>query len=100
MRAMMCLGVLAMLVGCDASKAELDSTKSTLTDVTKERDDLKAQVATLHQQLITAQGDLAKEKATETAANEKSGKSTVASKSTAAEAAPAAKNKNKHAHKS
>lgn len=98
MRAMLCLGVLAMFIGCDASKSELDSTKTSLSEVTKQRDDLKAQVATLQQQLVTAQGDLAKEKASETAASEKSGKSTVASKSAAGDSGATAKNK--HAHKS
>ena len=59
------IGVLALagfgLVGCDQSKAELDSTKQQLTAVTAERDSLKtaldqakAQAAALQQQIDQA----------------------------------------------
>ena len=96
MKTMMCLGVLAMLVGCDASKAELDSTKATLTNVTRERDDLKAQVATLQQQLTSTQGDLAKAKAAETGSTDKSGKAAMASKTTTSGASTASKNRSAH----
>jgi len=83
-----------MLVGCDASKAELDSTKSTLTSVTHERDDLKAQVATLQQQLTSTQGDLAKEKAADAA--DKTTKSTMAAKTTTVGSPTASKHKTAH----
>lgn len=64
MRLLMCLGLLTMLgAGCDSSKQELDSTKSTLADVTKERDDLKTQVANLQKQLDDSKVELAKAKA-------------------------------------
>ena len=96
MKTMMCLGVLAMLVGCDASKAELDSTKTTLTNVTRERDELKAQVATLQQQLTITQGELAKEKAAETASTDKSGKPAMASKTATSGTSTASKNKPSH----
>ena len=45
------LSVLAVAaaVGCDQSKAELDSTKTQLTAVTTERDGLKTQLATAQQ---------------------------------------------------
>ncbi len=96
MKAMMCLGVLAMLVGCDASKAELDSTKTTLANVTRERDELKAQAATLQQQLTITQGELTKEKAAETASTDKSGKAAMASKTTTSGTSPASKNRPAH----
>lgn len=88
MRWMMCLGVVAMLAGCDASKPELESTKSTLATVSTERDQLRAQVTTLQQQLDAAKAELAKAKTappTPPAADAKHA------------AAPAA---HKHAHKS
>ena len=96
MKTMMCLGVLAMLVGCDASKAELDSTKTTLTNVTRERDELKAQVATLQQQLTITQGELAKEKAAEPAPTDKSSKPAMASKTTTSGTSTASKNRPAH----
>lgn len=96
MKWMMCLGVAAMLgaVGCDSSKQELESTQSTLASVTKERDDLKAQLTTAQQQLATAQAELAKAKpaAPATAA-------ATAKPSTPEKATPAT-TKSKHAHKS
>jgi len=97
MRGMMCLGVLAMLVGCDASKADLDSTRTALANVTKERDDLKAQVATLEGQLTSTKADLEKEKATQAA--DKAGKATMATKTSAVDA-PKTAAKGKRAHKS
>ncbi|HVV49641.1 MAG TPA: hypothetical protein VHO06_08280 [Polyangia bacterium] len=96
MKTMMCLGVLALLVGCDASKAELDQTKTTLSSVTHERDDLKAQVATLQQQLSSTKAELAKEKTAEAAAADKNAKPAMASKATESSSSA----KNKHAHKS
>lgn len=63
MKWMMCLGVLAMLAGCDSSKPELDQTKATLASVTQERDNLKNQVTTLQQQLDATKAELAKAKA-------------------------------------
>ncbi len=98
MKAMLCLGVLAMLVGCDSSKVDLENAKTTLSNVTRERDDLKVQVASLQQQLTTAKTDLAKEKATEAAAPEKNGKTTMAAKSSPSDSSTTAKSK--HAHKS
>ena len=62
MKWMMSLGVVAMLVGCDPSKAELESTKSTLNSVSQERDALKAKLAASQQELATAKADLAKAK--------------------------------------
>jgi septal ring factor EnvC (AmiA/AmiB activator) len=59
---MMGLGVLAMLAGCDSSKPELESTRSTLASVTKERDDLKNQLSTLQHQLDETKAELAKAK--------------------------------------
>ncbi|HVZ88982.1 MAG TPA: hypothetical protein VHG72_18580 [Polyangia bacterium] len=99
MKSILCLGALMMLVGCDTSKADLESAKTTLASVTQERDNLKTQVTSLQQQLVTAQSDLAKEKAAETAATDKNGKATMAAASkTATPGAPAGKSK--HAHKS
>ena len=68
MKWMLCMGVLAMLAGCDASKDELESTKATLSSVTKERDDLKAQVTKLQQQVDTEKAELAKATAPATTA--------------------------------
>lgn len=62
MRWMMCIGVVAMLAGCDASKEDLESTKSALSTVTSERDQLKIQVTTLQQQLDVSKAELAKAK--------------------------------------
>jgi len=64
MRLLMCLGLLTMLgAGCDSSKQELESTKSTLADVSKERDDLKTQLANVQKQLDESKVELAKAKA-------------------------------------
>ena len=46
------------LVGCDQSKAELDSTKQQLTSVTAERDSLKTQLDATKAQLAAAQQQL------------------------------------------
>jgi hypothetical protein len=92
MKWMMCLGVVAMLVGCDASKDELESTKTTLASVTKERDDLKTQVGALQQQLDASKADLAKAKAAPQAGT------STATKTPAPDAKDAGKGK--HAHKS
>lgn len=98
MKAILCLGVLAMLVGCDGSRVELESAKSNLANVTRERDDLKVQVATLQQQLTTAKSDLAKAKVAEPPPADKNAKPTMASKSSAPGSSTTSKNK--HAHKS
>jgi septal ring factor EnvC (AmiA/AmiB activator) len=71
MRIIMCLSVIALLAGCDTSKDELESTKSTLASVTKDRDDLKTQVGSLQQQLASVKADLEKEKAAAAASAEK-----------------------------
>jgi peptidoglycan hydrolase CwlO-like protein len=63
MKWLMCMSVVALLGGCDSSKQELDSTKTTLNSVTAERDDLKAKNATLQQQLDATKAELAKAKA-------------------------------------
>jgi len=60
---LMCIGMVALLGGCDQSKAELDSTKSTLASVTQERDNLKTQNTQLQQQLDATKAELAKAKA-------------------------------------
>jgi hypothetical protein len=93
---LMCLGVVALLApGCDSSKQELETTKSTLATMTKERDDLQAQNKTLQQQLDATKAELAK-------AKEPAAPATTAAKTPAAtdakKAAPAA-DKSKH-HKS
>jgi hypothetical protein len=91
MKWIMGMGIVAMLVGCDASKDELVSTQTTLANVTKERDDLKSQLATTQQQLDATKAELAKTKAAATVTPP----APAAAKS---DAAPAAKTK--HAHKS
>jgi predicted nucleic acid-binding Zn-ribbon protein len=96
MKWLMCIGVVAMLVGCDASKDELQSTKTTLASVQKERDDLKAQVTTLQQQLDVAKSDLAKAKAAAPSATATANKTAPAESKSGANA-PA---KTKKAHKS
>jgi peptidoglycan hydrolase CwlO-like protein len=97
MKWMMCLGVVSMLVGCDPSKAELESTKSTLTSVTQERDDLKAKLAASQQELATAKADLAKAKPAAPATAAATGKAAPPDAKGGA-AAPA--EKAKHGHKS
>lgn len=98
MKLLMCLGMLAMFVGCDGSKVELETAKTDLANATKERDELKIQVASLQQQLNTVKQDLAKEKTAETQAAEKGKPTPVAAKSSSGESTTAPKNK--HAHKS
>lgn len=103
MKTILCLGVLAMLVGCDGSKVELESAKTNLATMTRERDDLKVQVATLEQQLTTSRADLAKAKAAEPPSADKDGKSTMAAKSSPAAsstASPKSSKRDNHAHKS
>ena len=95
MRWMMCLGVVALLVGCDGSKQELDSTKASLTEVTKERDALKGQVAVLQQQLDASKAELAK---TKTPATPATSATATAAKTDAAAAKTAAPEKGKHHH--
>jgi hypothetical protein len=98
MKAIMCLGVLAMLVGCDGSKLELESAKTNLANVTRERDDLKTQVATLEGELTGLRTALAKEKTAEAQSVEKNNKAPMGSKSSSGETSPSPQNK--HAHKS
>ena len=98
MKLIMCLGVLAMLAGCDGSKVELETAKTDLANATKERDELKIQVASLQQQLNNVKQDLAKEKAAEAQAPEKGKPAPVAAKSASGDSS--ATPKSKHAHKS
>jgi hypothetical protein len=65
MKALMMLGVVALLnvTGCDSSKEELESTKTSLANVTKERDTLKTQVTTLQQQFDATKAELTKAQA-------------------------------------
>ena len=60
MRWMMCIGVVAMMVGCDGSKEELESTKTTLATITSERDQLRSEVTALQKQLDDSKIQLAK----------------------------------------
>jgi regulator of replication initiation timing len=85
----------ALLAGCDSSKQELETTKSTLSTMTKERDDLKAENTKLQQQLDATKAELAK--ATAPAAPAATAAKTPAA--TDAKKAPAAADKSKH-HKS
>jgi len=81
MRLLMSLGLLAMLGGgCDSAKEELETTRATLTTVTKERDDLRAQVATLQKQVDTAKADAEKAKAAPPAKPESTALASKASK--------------------
>jgi hypothetical protein len=96
MKYLCCIGLLGLLAGCDASKAELESTKSTLSSVTKERDDLKTQVGSLQQQLDTARADLAKAKS----ATPAPAATTAAATPAPAKTSPAAPPKGKNKHKS
>lgn len=98
MKAIICLGFVALLVGCDGSKLELESAKTNLANVTRERDDLKTQVATLEGELSGLRTDLAKEKTAAAQAADKSNKAPMASKSNSGESSPPPQNK--HAHKS
>ena len=96
-----CLGMLAMFAGCDSSKVELESAKMNLANVTRDRDDLKVQMATLQQQLNTVRSDLEKEKATEAQAtagkaSNRDGKAAMASKSTSTDTPAASKKKGPH----
>lgn len=93
---LMCLGIVALLApGCDNSKQELETTKSTLTTMTKERDDLKAENTKLQQELDATKAQLAK--ATAPAATAPA--ATAAKTPAPADAKKAAPEKNKH-HKS
>ena len=102
MRNIMCLSVIALLAGCDgAPREELDSTKSTLATVTRERDDLQAQVARLQQLLDDAKADLAKEKAVAAGVGDMVAKSPMDAKSIDAKTdGKRSTTKSKHAHKS
>jgi len=100
MRAILCLSAMVFLVGCDNSKQELASAQSSLSQVTKERDDLKTKVASLEQELDTTKADLAKTKAAE-----KPPASTVATKTSDTKKGNANTNakattKARHGHKS
>ena len=98
MKAIMCLGVLGLLVGCDGSRVQLESAKTDLANVTRERDELKVQLATLQQQLNGVKADLAKEKTTEALTNEENGKAPMASKGSSG--GSSATSKSSHNHKS
>ncbi len=97
MRAMMCLGAVLFLASCDGSKQELANTQSTLNSVTKERDDLKAKVLTLQEQLNTTKTQLA-------AAKSAPATGALAAKTAEPKSTPNPANaksaKSKHAHKS
>ena len=93
MRLIICFGAFALLAGCDASKDELESTKATLTTVTKERDDFKSQLAAAQQQIATDKAELAKAKTAEAATK---APAPANGKSATAPATPAAKSKNPH----
>ena len=67
---LMCLGVVAFLGGCDSSKQELESTKSTLATVTQQRDDLKAENKKLQDDLTATKAQLAKATAPAAAATQ------------------------------
>jgi hypothetical protein len=60
-KGMLILSLLAVAaaVGCDQSKAELDSTKTQLTAVTGERDGLKTQLTAAQQQVTALQAQVA-----------------------------------------
>jgi hypothetical protein len=94
MRWMMCLTVVAFLGGCDASKPELESTKTTLNNVTNERDQLRAQNTKLQQDLDATRAELAKAKAAPAPA------AATAAKPAPAEDAKHPADKAKHAKKS
>lgn len=98
MRAILCLGALMFLASCDGSKQQLATTQATLNDVTKERDDLKAKVATLQDQLNATKVDLAKAKTVTTAPSGAVAAKTPDPKAAGDANAKAAKNK--HTHKS
>lgn len=99
MRAIMCLGAVLFLASCDDSKQQLANTQATLSGVTRERDDLKAKVVSLQDQLNTAKAELAQVKSvpppatTAVAAKAPEGKSASSTPSTKAPKA-------KHDHKS
>ncbi len=99
MRTIMCLGAVLFLASCDSSKQQLANTQATLTDVTKERDDLKAKVVSLQEELNNAKTQLAEAKRAPSPAA-----GAVASKTPDAKAAPGAANtknaKARPAHKS
>ena len=99
MRAIMFLGAVLCLASCDSSKQQLANTQATLADVTKQRDDLNAKVASLQEQLNTTKTQLA---AVKSPPPPPSG--AVAAKTPDAKAAPSPANvksgKPKHAHKS
>jgi hypothetical protein len=101
MKAIICFGMLAMLAGCDTSKVELESAKTNLMNVTRERDDLKVQLATLQQQLSTTRSDLEKEKlaaaqATTGKTNSAGPKAAMAAKGGATDGATPGKKKSAH----
>jgi hypothetical protein len=99
MRAILCLGAMMFLASCDSSKQQLATTQASLTDVTKERDDLKSKVASLQEDLDATKVDLAKAKAVPAAPN-----GAVAAKTPETKAAASDTNnkaaKAKHGHKS
>jgi phage-related tail protein len=99
MRAILCLGAVMFLASCDSSKHQLETAQANLTDVTKQRDDLKAKVASLQEELDATKVELAKAKAVPPAAN-----GAVAAKAPETKSAPSDTKdkaaKAKHGHKS
>ena len=100
MKMTVCLFFVAFLASCDSSKQELDTTKATLSDVTKERDDLKSKVASLQQELDTSKTDLAKEKAENQKMTSAMAVKGADGKGASTDAKAAAAAKGKHGHKS
>ena len=100
MKTILCLFAVAFLASCDSSKQELDTTKATLTDVTKERDDLKTKVASLQQELDATKTDLAKEKAEKDQMTSAMATKGADAKGAGTDAKAAAAAKGKHGHKS
>ncbi|HXJ22507.1 MAG TPA: hypothetical protein VMT03_19980 [Polyangia bacterium] len=62
MRTVLLLGTVLCLASCDTSKQELATTQANLTEVTKERDDLKSKVASLQEDLNNTKTQLAQTK--------------------------------------
>ena len=99
MRVILCLGAVALLASCDGSKEQLTTTQASLTQVTKERDDLKSKVASLQDQLNATKVELTKAKTPPAASSGALAAKTPDAKATAGETnAKAAKAK--HGHKS
>lgn len=98
MRAIVCLGAMVFLASCDGSKQQLATTQASLTQVTKERDDLRMKVATLQDELNGQKVELAKAKTVEAAPSGAVAAKTETKSSAAQTNGKAAKSK--HGHKS